>query len=259
MSSAHITSIYRYPVKGLSGDALGEVRAEAGQGLPFDRAYAIERTPGSFDPANPQFLPKTKFLMLMHHERLAALDTEFDETSLTLDIRRDGRSVARGALDTVSGRNILEQFLSAFMSGDVVAPPHIVAARGHNFSDTGQNWISIINLASVRDLERIIARPVDPLRFRGNVYIDGVEPWAEFSWLDRTVSLGAEVRAAVRQRITRCAATDVDPRTGRRDLSIPRSLMRSFAHMDMGIYAALTAGGKMSRGDTVQIGAPDAP
>ena len=67
----HVISLYRYPVKGLSPQALPVLRLKTGETVPFDRAYAIENGPGRFDPDNPRYLPKINFLMLMRNERLA--------------------------------------------------------------------------------------------------------------------------------------------------------------------------------------------
>ena len=36
--------------------------------------------------------------------------------------------------------------------------------------------VHIVNLASVRELERGLGRPVDPLRFRANLYLEGLTP-----------------------------------------------------------------------------------
>src|SRR5262245_43303810 len=86
-----IVSLFRYPVKGLSAQGLPVLRLRAGQTVPFDRAYAIENGPGRFDPDAPRHLPKINFLMLMRNERLAALNTEFEEETETLTIFRDGK------------------------------------------------------------------------------------------------------------------------------------------------------------------------
>ena len=70
----------------------------AGGTAPFDRAYAIENGPGRFDPEHPAHLPKINFLMLMRNERLATLETHFDDATETLTIWRAGKQVARGDL-----------------------------------------------------------------------------------------------------------------------------------------------------------------
>ena len=83
---ASIGAIYRYPVKGLSPQALARTGLSPGQTIPADRLYAIENGPAGFDPAAPAYFPKQRFLMLMRNERLAALRTDYDEASHTLTI-----------------------------------------------------------------------------------------------------------------------------------------------------------------------------
>ena len=76
---AKIASLYRYPIKGLSPEPLSKVALEVGQTFPADRRYAIENGPSGFDPKAPAFLPKAYFLMLMRNERLASLQTQYDD------------------------------------------------------------------------------------------------------------------------------------------------------------------------------------
>ena len=252
-SSATITSLYRYPVKGLSPEKLAQVALTPGATVPFDRAYAIENGPGRFDPNNPQHLPKIVFLMLMRNERLASLATHFDDATETLTILRDGKQVARGQLTTPIGRRMIEQFFAAYMASELRGAPKVVAAPGHTFSDVAAKCLHIVNLATVRDLQRVIGKPVDPLRFRANVYIDGVAPWAEFGWLAKDIALGG-AKLHVFARTQRCDATNVDPATAARDMAIPAVLSRTFAHSDLGIYAKVVNGAVVHEGDEVAVG-----
>jgi uncharacterized protein len=248
----HIASLYRYPVKGLSPEPLQSVELKSGETLPFDRAYAIENGPGRFDVNAPRHLPKINFLMLMRDERLATLRSAFDDATETLTISRDGKQVARGQLTSTLGRQLIEQFLGAYMKAELRGPPKIVQAPGHSFSDMAAKCVHIVNLASVREVERIIGRPVDPLRFRANLYLDGMEPWSEFAWLDREICIGP-TRLAVFARTQRCEATNVDPATGARDMAIPAQLMRAWGHQDFGIYAKVVTDGEIAI-DTPVVG-----
>ena len=121
---------------------------------------------------------------------------------------------------------------------------------GHSFSDVAAKVVSIINLASVAAVEGAVGAPVDPLRFRGNLYVEGWPAWHEFELLGQTLAIG-DTRLKVVKRIVRCAATNVEPRTGIRDMEIPKTLMQAFGHMDCGIYAEVVAGGTISAGDTI--------
>jgi uncharacterized protein YcbX len=93
-------------------------------------------------------------------------------------------------------------------------------------------------------------RPIDPLRFRANLYIDGVAPWVEFGWLDKQLRVGP-AELTVFARTQRCEATNVDPATGARDMAIPAWLTRSVGHSDFGIYAKVVTGGELTVGAAV--------
>jgi len=248
----HLASLYRYPVKGLTPEPLERAILVAGETLPCDRAWAIENGPGRFDPSRPRHLPKINFVMLMRDERLATLRSNFEETTETLTILRDGKQVARGKLTTPLGRQLIEQFIAAYMQAELRGPPKIVHAEGHSFSDVAAKCVHIVNLASVRELERTLGRPVDPLRFRANLYLDGVAPWAEFGWIDKEIGL-ANSTLGVFARTTRCEATNVDPLRGVRDMALPANLQRTWGHGDFGIYAKVVTGGEIAVGSPVTL------
>jgi uncharacterized protein YcbX len=252
---ATVRTIYRYPVKGLSPEPLAGTTLRPGATVVGDRSYAIENGPSGFDPARPGYLPKQRFLMLMKNERLARLDTHYDDAAHVLTIRDGGAEVARGDLRTHEGRAAIEGFFAVYSAGELRGPPKVLAAAGHSFSDVARKVVSIINLASVAAIEDMTGRPVDPLRFRGNLYVDGWPAWREFDLLGEEIAIGPLARAKVVKRIVRCAATNVEPGTGIRDLEIPATLLRHLGHADCGIYAEVTAGGAIAPGDAVDLSA----
>ena len=246
----HVQAIYRYPVKGLSPERMTRVALAKGQTLPADRLYAIENGPSGFDPAAPQYFPKQRFLMLMRNERLAALDTHFNDADHTLTVRLNGKEAARGDLRTPEGRAAIEAFFAQYSADELRGPPKVLRGEGHSFSDVAAKVVSIINLASVAAVENAVGAPVDPLRFRGNLYVEGWPAWAEFDLLDKTIAIG-DAKLKVVKRIVRCAATNVEPQTGIRDMEIPKTLMQAFGHMDCGIYAQVVEGGTVAPGDAI--------
>src|SRR5262245_12233432 len=110
-----LAQIYRYPVKGLTPEALDRIAVTPGQGLPQDRRFALALAETKFDVAAPAWMPKTKFLMLMKNERLAKLRTRFDAASGVLTITRDGKVEAEANILTASGRAQIEDFVAAYM------------------------------------------------------------------------------------------------------------------------------------------------
>jgi uncharacterized protein YcbX len=252
-AQATIEKIYRYPVKGLSAEPLEEAELAAGQTIPGDRLYAIENGPSGFDPAAPAYFPKQRFLMLMRNERLARLDTRLDTATHALELREGGNATVRGDLRSPEGRQAIEEFFAAFCADELRGPPRLLHAPGHSFSDVTRKVVSIINLASVAAIEGLVGAPVDPLRFRANLYARGWPAWGELELVGTTLAIGDAVRLRVVKRIERCAATNVEPGTGIRDLTIPHSLLRACGHTDCGIYAEVIAGGTIAAGDRIDV------
>ncbi|NOJ42619.1 MOSC domain-containing protein [Bradyrhizobium australiense] len=249
-SPARIAGIYRYPVKGLTPEQLDRAELKPEQTLLADRRYAVENGPSGFDPAEPKWLPKPHFLMLMRDEWLAGLHSHFDDASNVLTIRRNGEIAALGNLTTAEGRRTIENFFATAFAGQIKGRPKVLESPGHSFSDVARKVVSIINLASVRAIEDIVGAPVHPLRFRANLYVEGWPAWHEFDLLDRMLAIG-DVRLKVVKRIVRCAAVNVDPDTAQRDLAIPPALQRRLGHGDCGIYAEVITGGSISTGDMI--------
>jgi uncharacterized protein YcbX len=250
----HVAAIYRYPVKGLSPEPLQSVTLTPGETIPYDRAYAIENGPSGFDDTAPKTLPKILYLMLMRNESLAALQTRYDETTSTLAIRRNGTLAVEGNLATPEGRRAIEAFFDAYSANDLRGPAKVLPAPpGFSFSDVARKVVSLINLESARTLGREIGADVNPLRFRGNLHVEGMEAWDEFALVGRQLTIGGVTFEGVK-RIERCAATNVDPVTAKRDLTIPVSLLRAYGHTDCGVYLTVVAGGTIAVGDELRPG-----
>jgi uncharacterized protein YcbX len=247
-----VAALYRYPVKGLSPEPLTTVVLAAGETIPFDRAYAIENGPSPFDPGAPLTIKKAYFLMLMKNERLAELKTRFDERHHYLTIEKDGGLVAAGRLITPEGREAIEAYFNRAFADELRGPARILSAPGHSFSDTAKKVVSLINLATVREIEDMIGWPVNPLRFRANLYVEEMPAWAEFDLVGTKIAAGGVVFEAL-ERIDRCAATNVDPDTGARDLAIPDSLREAYGHIDCGLYLRVTSPGTVSVGDDLEL------
>jgi uncharacterized protein YcbX len=252
---AKITGIYRYPVKGLTPEPLLRTELKPGHTLLADRRYAIENGPSGFNPAEPAWLSKPHFLMLMRDEWLAGLRTHFDDATNVLTIHHNGKVAAQGDLETAPGRAAIENFFATSFAGQIKGPPKLLSSPGHSFSDVARKVVSIINLASVRAIENMVGAPVHPLRFRANLYVEGWPAWSEFDLLDRTLAI-SDVRLKVVKRIVRCAAINVDPDTAERDLAIPQALQRRLGHGDCGIYAEVITGGTIAAGDTIAAEQP---
>jgi uncharacterized protein len=252
VENPRLQAIYRYPVKGLSPEPLERTALAVCETLPADRLYAIENGPSGFDPAAPRHQPKQRYLMLMRNERLARLRTRFHDASHILTIEAEGREAARGDLRTPAGRAAIEHFFARFCADELRGAPRVLSAPGFSFSDVARKVVSIINLASVAALEDVLGRPVHPLRFRGNVYVTGWPAWHELDLVGQEIAIGTSARLKIVKHIVRCAATNVDPDTAVRDLSIPETLMRRFGHADCGVYGEVVEAGEIALRDELR-------
>jgi uncharacterized protein YcbX len=249
---AIIANLYRYPVKGLSAEPLSAVTVAAGECLPLDRSMALARADSPFDPSHPVWLRKTRFLMLMRDERLAALDVRYDDAERRLTIRAPGGPAIEADLETAHGWAEVEAFFEEFMGEGPDGRPRLVEAARHAFTDSAKKYLSLINLATLREIEAALGRPVHPLRFRANLYVEDLPAWAEFDWVGEEIEAeGSSARLKGMARITRCAATEVDPKTAERDLAIPQALRRHFGHIECGIYLEVTQSGELAPGRTL--------
>jgi uncharacterized protein YcbX len=249
--SGHIAAIFRHPIKGFTPESLGHVELAPGEGFPHDRSYAVENGPSGYDPEAPAFTPKQKFTVLAAIPKVAAARTRLDDATGVLTAEAPGAPIFAGRLDEAEGREGFAAWLSDLLGDEAKGPLRVVDARGQfRFTDHPLGQVSIINLASVRDLSQKMGVELDPLRFRGNLYVEGWPAWAENEWTGRELMVGW-ARAKVFKPIVRCAATEVDPTTAVRDLEVVKALFDNYGHMHCGIYIQMTSAGRIALGDAV--------
>lgn len=251
---ARIASIYRHPVKGFTPERLAAATLEAGACFPCDRLYAVEDGPSGFDPAAPDHVSKMKFTVLAKIPAVARARTAYDEATGVFSAKAEGQPDFAADLRAPAGRAAFEAWLAALLGDEARGPLKVIEGPGaHRFMDSRSGYVSIVNLASVRDLSEKVGRDLDPLRFRANLYVEGWPAWVENDWTGRTLTLGGAT-AEVLKPIVRCAATHVDPTTAERDVELVKALFDNYGHMFCGIYLNVTRGGAVAEGDGVAAG-----
>lgn len=256
--TGRIAALYRHPVKGFTPEPLDDVVLDAGAYFPCDRLYAVEDGPSGFDPDRPCHISKMKFTVLAKMPVLARAHTAYDEASGALSVRAAGMAPFVGRLTTPQGREAFAAWLGLLFAADPVADVGhgalkvLPAPAGHRFMDSPNGFVSVLNLASVRDLERRLGRPVDPLRFRANILVDGWAAWSEYRQAGRTIRLG-EAELSVLDDTVRCAATQVNPVTGDKDIDMVPELFARYGHRCCGVYARAVRGGRLAVGDAATL------
>jgi hypothetical protein len=247
-----IEYLYRYPVKGLTAEAMEWTEVEAGGCIPWDRAFALAQGDSGFDPDAPAWRQKANFMCLMKNAGIASLFSFFDPRSGMLAIRApDGSAVVENAL-TPEGRDRISAFLTEYLGEEARGAPRFHYIPGHSFCDQRGKVVSLINLASLRDYEAKVGARRHRRRFRANVWFSGASAWSERDWVGQQIQLGGAVLRVTRG-ITRCPATEVNPTTAERD-AVPVEELRSlYGHIELGVHAEVIEGGRFAVGDAIEL------
>ncbi|MGH7024623.1 MAG: MOSC domain-containing protein [Caulobacteraceae bacterium] len=247
-----IAALFAHPIKGFTPQKVAAAHLEAGAAFPGDRLWAVEDGPSGFDPARPAHISKSRFTVLAKVAEVALANTDYDVGSSNLVATAPGRPSFTGRLAHEAGRTAFAAWLTELLGEAATGPLRVLDGAGHRFLDHPLGHVSIVNLASVRDFAARLGRPVDPLRFRANLYVDGWPAWAENDWTGRDLRLGS-AQASVFAPITRCAAPDVDPATAARDIEVTARLHEFYGHLLCGIYVQVTESGNVAEGDAAEL------
>ena len=249
-----IEYLYRYPVKGLTAEALDAAEVEDGRLHPMGPRLrpGAGRCRASIRQ-QPQWLQKANFMCQMKNARIAALFSFFEPRTGMLAIRApDGSAVVENALTArragadrrVSGR--LHGRGGARRAAASTTCPATASAT------SGGKVVSLINLASLRDYEAKVGARRHRRRFRANVWFSGAPAWSERDWVGRQLQVGGAVLRVTRP-ITRCPATEVNPETAERDADPVAELRRLYGHVELGVHAEVIEGGRFAVGDAIEV------
>ena len=247
-----VETIYRYPVKTLTAERLASAVLQPDCTLAGDRIFAMAHADCGFDPAEPSWRSKRELVCLARNPDAICLDARYDEAADRLTLQAADGGVIEASPASPDGRAMLASFITQAIPGALRGTPRLIGAPAINFTDQSRKLISLIGLPSLRALEQKMGAPREKLRFRANIYFEGMDPWAEFDWIGRRLRIGAAVMEVV-ERIDRCAATGLNPATRQRDANPVRELMQHFGHADCGVFARVIAGGTVAPGDAVFV------
>ena len=239
-----LVRITRHPLKGHGREDLGAVALVAGECLPWDRHWAVAHQAARLGPG---WNPCVNFARAAKAPALMAVTSSLDAATAELTLSHPARGSITFRPDDAADLPGFLDWVRPLNPTDRAQPDRIVAG-GRGMTDSDFPSISILSSASLADLAARMGQPLDPARFRGNLWLDGAEPWAEFGWIGREIRIGGAV-LKVEERITRCSATTVDPTTGVADADTLQALKTHYGHQDFGLYATVLQGGPVSVGD----------
>ncbi len=252
--TARVARIRRHPIKAIGGEDLGRVRLDAARRLPGDRLWALLSEGGERHAGNAErperWLPKSCFLRGAASAALQAVRGGWGEGAAQGSIRLTHPDLPDLSFDPATEGARLIDWVRPLWPADKPAPTRLVQGPT-GWTDVAQPWVSVLSLASLRDLEKRLDQPLGIERWRGNIWLDGWDAYAERDLVGQVLTIG-RLELRVTQTIGRCAATSADPATGQIDIDMPAALMAQFGHGEFGVYAEVVTGGEIALGDEVR-------
>ncbi|MEC8040132.1 MAG: MOSC N-terminal beta barrel domain-containing protein, partial [Pseudomonadota bacterium] len=227
--SVTVANLWRHPIKGIGAEPLSKVRLSRGGPVPLDRAYAVltgtaEDTGawqkcrnfarGCFGPELMAVTARTE------GDQITLSHPKLDD--LTVNPEQDGAKVV--------------EWITPIYPEARPAPHTLIKAPAGGMADADFSAVAILSNSSLADLGQTLGAELDQRRFRGNLWLDGLAPWAELDLVGRELQIGA-VRLKVIDRIERCRATETNPDTGARDQNTLKAIRETQGHTDFGIRA----------------------
>jgi len=237
-----VSHIWRHPIKSHGHEAIQSVDLTPGHTMPGDRVWAVAHEASKADGS--EWAPCANFSRGAKAPELMAIAARLTGDTVTVD--HPQRPSLTFKPDTQQDEFL--DWVKPLMPADRAASARIVRAPGRGMTDSDFPSISLCNLASHRAVEQKLGMQLSPIRWRGNIWFDGLPLWEEFDWLDREVQIGGTV-LRVRERITRCIATTANPETGKRDADTLGAL-EDWGHQAFDLYFELVRAG------TIQIAGP---
>lgn len=241
-----VAEIWRYPIKGIGAESLKKVALSEGLPLPLDRAWAVLEDGGD---ASEGWRSCRNFLRGAKGPSLMAVTARTVGNVVTLS--HPEKTDISVPLATESGPNLL-QWLQDIYPDNRAPAAELVQAPSIGMADASYASVSVMNLASLRTVSRKVGQDLDVRRFRGNIWLEGLAPWEEFDLIGKTLSMGS-AQLEVVEPITRCRATEANPKTGQRDIQILQVLQQGWGHTEFGVKAVVKMSGAIAQGNEVTI------
>ncbi len=245
-----LAHIFRHPIKAHGREELASVVLSAGAALPWDRHWAVAHDLSKFDAANPVWTPCPNFQRGARTPAVMAIEARFDEEAGWLTLTHP--ALPPLSFDPAEEGAKLIDWLRPISPTDRFVPVALVRAPGVAMTDSDYPTVSVKSLTSNAALGAHLGMDLSIHRWRGNLWVDGFAPWAEFDWVGKHLRVGRTV-LEIRERVGRCKATSANPATGVIDADTLRALREVVGEQDFGVFGVVVEGGQIAPGDKVEV------
>ena len=260
--STTISSINYCPVKSVSFQTIKKCKIKKNVGIIGDRIFAFAK---DLDLDQAKLFEKSpderkgkwnKVLTLKNSPALNKYNFLFNNEKLTLILK--DKEILTIDINQLNERQALSNKITE-LEGSLKQPIFLMNNNDFPFFDTSiskkvafVNSVSLINIQSINDFQKKIDKKIETSIFRGNIYIDGIEPWKEREWIGKIIKING-VSFKVEKNIPRCVAINLKPTTDDNSLNLLQSLKKTYNHFEMGIYLTALDDGEINLGDKVEI------
>jgi len=260
--SATISSINYCPVKSVSFQTIENCKIKKDIGIVSDRIFAFAK---DLDKEQAKLFEKSpddrkgkwnKVLTLKNSPVLNKYNFIFKDEKLTLTLK--DKEILTIDINQLEQREALSNKISELESS-LKQPITLMKNHEFPFFDTSisnkvnfVNSVSLLNIQSINDFQKKIERNVESSIFRGNICIDGIEPWKEREWIGKIIKIN-NVSFKVEKNIPRCVAINLKPQTDDNSFNLLQSLKKTYNHFEMGIYLTVLNDGQINIGDSISI------
>ena len=252
--SAIISSINYCPVKSVSFQKIEECEIKKNIGIVGDRIFAFAKDLGLdqaklFEKSPDQRKGKwNKVLTLKNSPVLNKYNFVLKGEKLTLTLK--DREILTININQLSEQEKLSNKITE-LEDSLKQPIVLMKNKDFPFFDTSIskkvdfiNSVSLLNIQSINDFQKKINKKIETSIFRGNICIDGIEPWKEQEWIGKIIKING-VPFKVEKNIPRCVAINLKPKTDDNSFDLLQSLKKTYNHFDMGIYLTALDDGKI--------------
>ena len=260
--SISISSINYCPVKSISFQTIANCEIRKNIGIVGDRIFAFSK---GLDLNQAQLFEKkleerrgkwNKILTLKNSPSLNKYNFIFDNNKLTLI--ENSNEILTIKSDEIGEYQLLSNKILE-LENSIQKPIFLMKNKNIPFFDTSiskktvlTHSVSLINIKSIEDFKNKTNQEFEIQRFRGNIYVDGIEAWEERNWIGKIIKIN-NISFKVEKNIPRCVAINLKPKTDDSSLNLLQSLKKTFNHFDMGIYLTALDNGKINTGDIISI------
>ena len=254
MEKPILKKLYFSPVKSLSFSSKKNLKIKKNLGIMNDRIFAFTRLISETEANDYKKDPSKRnlkfFLTLKNSPFLNKYNFEYKENELKMLIKKN--IIKKIDLNDDNNLKLISEEL---IKRETIKNyfPYLIKNVNSPFFDTmPQNSISLININSIKDFEKKIEHKIDHERFRGNIYINNIKPWAEFNWINKQIIIN-DCSFIVLKKIPRCSATNLRLNSDTFDINVPQKLREVYGHIDMGVYLKPLNNGTININDTIKL------